>query len=81
MMNSRKSIPPAFKCVEYCVVGKRMLMSDLTVIQCDIKKKQESRDRMLKAAGSMCVLAACIIVAGAKELLRTGSLLCCIWRH
>ena len=47
-------------------------MSDLTVIQCDIKKKQESRDRMLKAAGSMCVLAACI--GFVRELLRTGSL-------
>ena len=47
-------------------------MSDLIVIQCDIKKKQESRDRMLKAAGSMCVLAACI--GFVRELLRTGSL-------
>ena len=47
-------------------------MSDLTVIQCDIKKKQENRDRMLKAAGSMCVLAACI--GFVRELLRTGSL-------
>ena len=47
-------------------------MSDFTVIQCDIKKKQESRDRMLKAAGSMCVLAACI--GFVRELLRTGRL-------
>lgn len=53
-------------------MGKWMLMSDITVIQCDIKQKQESRDRMLKAAGSMCVLAACI--GFVRELLRTGSL-------
>lgn len=47
-------------------------MSELTGIQCDVKKKQENRDRMLKAAGSMCVLAACI--GFVRELLRTGSL-------
>lgn len=54
-------------------------MSDLIVIQCDIKKKQESRDQDVESSGSMCVLAACIALygncSGQAVYIRS------IWRH